>query len=212
MAAASELFAERGFHATAVRDIARRADANLAAVSYHYGSKKGLYLAVFRSGFAEVRALLERRGAERSAEEIARLGRAALRDLLQTRVRAMLDFLLGPPPAPYATLLQRELLDPSEALPIVVREFLEPIRRPLRHIVSRLGPELGEQEVERCVFSVVGQTIFYRTAMPAILLLLGEPSYRPSAPSGLAAHITEFSLGGIRQVARAAAAARRGVR
>lgn len=40
------LFAEQGFDATSVREITRRADANLAAVNYHFGSKVELLDAV----------------------------------------------------------------------------------------------------------------------------------------------------------------------
>src|SRR5437773_10008882 len=63
MAAASELFAERGFNRTTVRDIAARARVNVAAGHYHYGSKRALYLAVLRAQFGGVRATLQARGA-----------------------------------------------------------------------------------------------------------------------------------------------------
>jgi len=43
--AAERLFAEQGFAATSLREITREADANLAAVNYHFGSKDGLLLA-----------------------------------------------------------------------------------------------------------------------------------------------------------------------
>lgn len=67
IAAASELFAERGFHGTTARDIARRARVNLAAGHYHCGSKKELYLEVLREQFATIRAVLARRGGARCA-------------------------------------------------------------------------------------------------------------------------------------------------
>lgn len=44
--AAETLFAEQGFADTTVRQITTRADVNLAAVNYHFGSKKGLIQAV----------------------------------------------------------------------------------------------------------------------------------------------------------------------
>lgn len=45
--AAEELFADRGFAETSLRMITSRAKVNLAAVNYHFGSKKSLIQAVF---------------------------------------------------------------------------------------------------------------------------------------------------------------------
>jgi AcrR family transcriptional regulator len=46
--AAERLFAERGFRGASVRAITDLAEANLAAVAYHFGSKAGLLAAVVR--------------------------------------------------------------------------------------------------------------------------------------------------------------------
>jgi AcrR family transcriptional regulator len=45
--AAEHLFAEQGFAGTSLRSITTAAEANLAAVNYHYGSKEALLIAVF---------------------------------------------------------------------------------------------------------------------------------------------------------------------
>ena len=45
--AAEQLFSERGFAETSLRTITSRAGVNLAAVNYHFGSKKSLIHAVF---------------------------------------------------------------------------------------------------------------------------------------------------------------------
>lgn len=45
--AATVLFAERGFSETSLRTITGMADVNLAAVNYHFGTKKSLIQAVF---------------------------------------------------------------------------------------------------------------------------------------------------------------------
>jgi AcrR family transcriptional regulator len=201
IAAASALFAERGFHGTKVRDIARRAGVNLAAGNYHYGSKKALYLEVLRAQFAEIQALLARRGATKPAGALGRLSRAAVMRLFQARAQAMLDLLIGPPPGLHATLMQREMTDPSEALPVIVEEFIAPMVREMEEIVAHLAPGLGRGEVERCVFSIMGQALFYRFTMPATLKMWGVPQYPRGLARQLAEHITEFSLGGLARVA-----------
>jgi len=54
--AAEELFADRGFASTSLRDITTEADVNLAAVNYHFGSKLDLLRAVFARRFGPVNA------------------------------------------------------------------------------------------------------------------------------------------------------------
>lgn len=48
LAVATELFAAKGYDGTSVRAICAAADANLNAVSYHFGGKHGLYNTVIR--------------------------------------------------------------------------------------------------------------------------------------------------------------------
>src|SRR5207249_2729852 len=203
LAAASELFAERGFHRTTVRDIAARARVNVAAGHYHYGSKRALYLAVLRAQFADVRATLQARGAAVPEGELRGLSRRQLAALLRTRVNVMLDLLIGPPPGLHGTLMHREMCDPSEALPVIVDEFILPMFGEMRAIAARLAPGVERKALERCVYSVVGQALFYRFTMPVTLRLLGVPAYPRGLARELAAHITEFSLGGVeRRAAR----------
>ena len=201
LAAASELFAERGFHRTTVRDIAARARVNVAAGHYHYGSKRALYLAVLRAQFADVRATLQARGAAVPEGELRGLSRRQLAALLRTRVNVMLDLLIGPPPGLHGTLMHREMCDPSEALPVIVDEFILPMFGEMRAIAARLAPAVERKALERCVYSVVGQALFYRFTMPVTLRLLGVPAYPRGLARELAAHITQFSLGGFERVA-----------
>jgi AcrR family transcriptional regulator len=69
LAAAELLFAQHGFSETSLREVTSRADVNLAAVNYHFGSKSNLINEVFR-----------RRLDELSSKRLAALS-AAERDL-----------------------------------------------------------------------------------------------------------------------------------
>ena len=62
LGAAEELFALHGFSGTSLRQVTTRADVNIAAVNYHFGSKENLVNEVFR-----------RRMDEMSAERLAAL-------------------------------------------------------------------------------------------------------------------------------------------
>lgn len=81
---AERLFAERGFDRVSMRDLTLAAGVNLAAVNYHYGSKDGLLLAIFR-----------RRAAELNRER-AQLLQQVLDGDGQPAVRAVLSALIAP--------------------------------------------------------------------------------------------------------------------
>ena len=199
--AATELFAERGFHGTKVRDIAARAGANVAAGHYHFGSKRDLYVEVLRACFAEIRGMITRSGLQHTPATLARMSRAALEDLIEKRMALMLTTLLGPPPSAHGTLMLREMLDPSDALPIVVAEFVEPMIAEVGQIVRRLAPRLDDERLRWCVASIMGQALFYRATLPATLRVFGLTAVSPAYVRRLAAHIGGFSAGGIARVA-----------
>jgi AcrR family transcriptional regulator len=201
VAAAATLFAERGFHATSVRDIARRAGANVASGHYHYGSKKALYLEVLRDQFRSVRSELRKRGGSRPNAELSRLSHDEIVEVLHSRIRTILDLLIGPSPSLHATLMQREMSDPSEALPVIVAEFIVPMTEEMSAIVQQLYPRMGADDVESCVRSIAGQMLFYRFAMPAMLHMLGREEYARGTAAKIAEHITAFSLGGAERIA-----------
>ena len=59
MEAAEELFAEKGFDGTSVRDIAEEAGVNLAMISYYFGSKDKLMESLFKYRGESIKLQLE---------------------------------------------------------------------------------------------------------------------------------------------------------
>lgn len=76
-AAAEDLLLEKGQAATSLRDITERADANVAAVSYHFGSKDALIAQVYADALREVsqvqRVRLDKLPADASLEDLVRV-------------------------------------------------------------------------------------------------------------------------------------------
>jgi len=199
LAAAGALFAERGFRATTMREIAQRARVNLAAAHYHFGSKQELYLEVVRGEFDKLEKRLAARGANPGAP-LDRLSRGELEEMLRRRVETMLETVLDASSV-HGAIMQREMADPSDALPVIVKQFIDPQRRGMDRLVARLEPGLSPAEVERCTRSLVGQTFFYLTHRPALLLLMGRSQYPRGITREAAEHITAFSLGGLQKLA-----------
>jgi len=67
LGAAESLFAQQGFAGTSLREVTSRADVNIAAVNYHFGSKENLINEVFRRRLDELSA--RRLGALQTARE-----------------------------------------------------------------------------------------------------------------------------------------------
>jgi AcrR family transcriptional regulator len=85
--AAEALYAERGYDAVPVREVTRRARANLAAVGYHFGSKERLFIAALT---ARARPLNARRVSELDSLQAG--GRTpALRAVLDAFSRTLVE-------------------------------------------------------------------------------------------------------------------------
>ncbi len=198
LATAGELFAERGFLATTMRRIAERAGVNLASAHYHFGSKQALYLEVVRAEFGKLEARLAARGATPGAS-LDLLSREELEQTLCLRIEIMLETVLDVSGI-HGSIVMREMADPSAALPVIVKQFIDPQRREMGRIVARLAPKLSETEIELCTRSIVGQAFFYRTHRPVLLLMMGRAHYPKGLTREAAEHITAFSLGGLDQL------------
>lgn len=142
--AAERLFADRGFDGVSVRDIVHEAGVNLAAVSYHFGSKSALLLSIFR-----------RRTRELNRERHALLREAIARNGGSPPLRDILRALLAPPilwrdPASGKGTASRFISRAmAEATP-ELRQILESDVSHLKGFVAPLAqalPHLSEPEV-----------------------------------------------------------------
>ena len=191
--AAREVFSQRGFQGATVREICRRAEANGAAVNYHFGSKDGLLAEALN--FAPL-AALQKANANECPEVRLRL---FIRDF-------MLMMLDEKNPSSQCRIMARELADPTPALDKIVREAIAPLHAFLGKLVREIlnedavGDKVGEPELRRCVYSILGQCVFYRHSHPVLQRLHHTQRYSHKEIEAIAEHIVEFSLSGIRRL------------
>ncbi|WFE42678.1 TetR/AcrR family transcriptional regulator [Micromonospora sp. WMMD998] len=107
--AAAALFAQRGFDAVSVRDVAAAAGVDVATVAHHTGAKAQLYDACFARVFTAERAALEAAG-ERARAALAAGPTDALR-ALHDLVDVFVDFLEDRPET--TALWLRRWLEPQ---------------------------------------------------------------------------------------------------
>lgn len=185
--AAREVFAEHGFQGATVREICRRAEANVAAVNYHFGSKDGLLIEALN--FNKIKALQISGGATDACPE------ARLRQFIRDFMLMLLDENNA---SMQCRMMARELADPTPALDKIVREAIAPLHAFLGELVREIvGGRMEECELRRHVFSLLGQCLFYRNSQPVLQRLYPELRYDVAEIEAIAAHIFEFSLAGL---------------
>ena len=191
---AERLFAARGFNDVTVREICSAAQANVAAVNYHFGDKLGLYREVMQIAIA----------AMRDSTEAAREAGQGLppAEQLRTYVTLFLHRLLTPGHEWIHQLIQREMSDPTPALDDLVEQGVRPRLEYLSRIVAdMIGGDPTDRRVLLCVMSVQSQSVMY-ARQNAISERLGFNRAPTEAEVDEAArHIADFSIAGIHAVA-----------
>src|SRR5665213_829725 len=187
--AAGEVFAEVGFRNATVREICRRAGANIAAINYHFGDKETLYAEALRH--AHGRAL------EKYPPLLDLPDDAPPEKKLRAFVHSLLLRIFDKGPTSWhGKLMSREMIEPTAALDSLVAERIRPMAGELWKIVAAiLNRPLNDERVRLCGFSVVSQCVFYHHCGPVVARLFPkQPALDAAGIEILAAHITKFSL------------------
>jgi AcrR family transcriptional regulator len=193
--AAAALFADRGFENVTVREICKASNANVAAVNYHFGDKAGLYRAVWMHAIKvmqDANQQSQRAGDGQSPE-----------DQVRSFVRVFVGRLTGDNPNAWIyRLMAREMQHPTEALELVMTQVVQPRMEYLCNVAGAImGLPPADPRVKRSAASLQSQCLLAARKMPAAL----EKSWgTPMRDLDVAvAHITDFSLGGMRAIAAA---------
>jgi TetR/AcrR family transcriptional regulator, regulator of cefoperazone and chloramphenicol sensitivity len=192
--ASEQLFATRGFKDVTVRDIARAARANVAAVNYHFGDKQGLYREVLQ---VAIDAIRETNEAARRASE----GHPPA-EKLRRYLSVFLRRVLNPEYETVHRLIQREIDHPTPAMDALVEQAARPRLEFLGGVVAELMEcEPADPRVPRCVGSIMAQTIIWVRKNPIAERLGFVFKPTPDNIDMAARHITDFSVAGIRAIA-----------
>ena len=184
--AAGEEFAEKGFEAARVRDICKRAEANGAAVNYHFGDKEQLYL----------QAVLEAHRCGMSREAELSITEGAPSDRLRAFIHHFLTNVLAMNQQNtwHSMLMMREMLRPTRACETLVRETIRPKFERLQAILREICPAADERRLNALGFSVIGQCLHYRMARSVSERLIGAEAYQSLDLDYLTDHIAGFTL------------------
>lgn len=191
---AERLFATKGYAAVSVREITSAAETNTAAINYHFGSKKNLYMEVFRQRWlprahrtmAKLTPLLDEPNLTK--EQIVRAAINAF--WTGPLARSSEEFYI------HGTLIHREMHNRTEVWDMVIREAIEPFYDLLYRLFHRVEPDTGRGKVILNCMSMFSQLVFFSHARP-IAQRVFDGDTPEMSESVLVEHIAEFCMHGM---------------
>jgi AcrR family transcriptional regulator len=140
--AAEELFAAQGFASTSLRQVTSRADVNIAAVNYHFGSKENLVNEVFRRRMDE---MSERRMRELRAAQEAHPGE--LEPILRAFIEPALALTLDRHGSAFVRVLARAYAEKNDRLRKFLSDNYGQVLREFAKAIAPTLPSLGKEEL-----------------------------------------------------------------
>lgn len=192
---AEKLFAQKGYHAVSIREITKASNCNLAAINYHFGNKKNLYLDVFRSQWLSraqrihesfMQNLGNRNDNASPAEIIHALAEAFIKGPLTDEERLC-----------HFQLVMREMARPTEAFEMVAHEIMHPFFKSLGNLLQPYLPEnIDEEQLLLTILSFFSMIIYFNFARVPVSTLTGC-TYNEAFKDRLVHHIVTFALSGL---------------
>ncbi|GHC02523.1 TetR/AcrR family transcriptional regulator [Cerasicoccus arenae] len=143
--AAERFYAERGFEGTSMRNLTEAAGVNLAAVNYHFGSKKALMWEMFRAKIVPLNnARLELLNAA-----LARPEKPQLEDIFDALLQPMFEAAKGPDGANaiFLRMIGRVFSESEEFWQQLHEEFFVDLSRRFLEALASVMPNLPPNEL-----------------------------------------------------------------
>jgi len=193
LTAAGDVFIEKGFRDATVAEICARAEANVSAVNYHFGSKEALYQESWRHSFKEsIKTYPLDGGVSEAAPAEERLRGQLTSTIQRIADENNKDFFIA----------QMEMVNPTGLLQEVMKNELIPMRQQTLALVRELiGPEATEQEVQFCEISIISMCVH-----PMVMQRIAKRSRAGEVPlliediNAFADHVVKFALAGINTI------------
>jgi len=194
LAAGLEVFAERGYARATLAEITKRAEANIAAVNYHYRSKSDLFREIVDVFFAPVNAARM----EAIHQCVARLDGEP--DPLAAVIRSIVDplVILNADPGRGHTMvrLMVRMRGPSmQAMyPVIVQAF-DPIHEAAIDALARVCPDFSRAELVWRYDMARGAMLYTLSNTRQIERRLGTDPLSPRTPEQQVKVVRAFVLG-----------------
>lgn len=188
--AAEKLFAQHGYHAVTIRQIAIEAEVPLALVGYYYGQKHELFEAIFEHWSPTI---AERLSGLRAAVDAG--GPDLLRHIVEAFVQPVLRMRASAEGEFYALLVARELSYASPEADRVLRRHFDPLAHAYIAALQAALPHAGVGDAAWAYQFALGALLHHMSDQRVARLSQGA-----NTPNDVTSHpmLVRFIEGGIR--------------
>ena len=173
-----ETFGHRDYDAVSTRDIVDRAEANIAAISYHFGGKWGLYMATAEFLSDNLARNMQPRF-DKARSVVASGDPVACRTVLKNFISDFAaNLLLGEFGEHGPGFIFREQNHPTEAFDILYQRLFTPLYETVTGLVAcirGLDPEYPEAKL--VAHALIGQVISFRVGRATVMRRLNIDGY-----------------------------------
>ena len=178
-----ELFGEYGIKGTTSRMLATASHTNIAAITYHFGSKEGLYLAVVGSIAERMDQHFSQADMPRPEELVGNLlsppeAVAIFANMIEHMANLMVD---SEKVRTWARIIVREQSHPTLAFDLLYEGRMERIQNMLTALIAvamGTAPDTPENKIR--AHALIGQVLGFATSRESLLRALGVKRLSPT--------------------------------
>ncbi|MBP7370928.1 MAG: TetR family transcriptional regulator [Arenimonas sp.] len=189
--AAEDLFAQNGFAGTSLRQVTSRADVNIAAVNYHFGTKENLVQEVFKHRMDE---MSEKRLAQ--LEKVIDKDPTDLESILLAFIQPALALTMDKHGGSFVRVLARAYAEKNDGLRNFLSENYGQVLRAFAQAIANCLPNLSKEELYWRMDFVAGSLTYAMADFGLIKRQAGvsEKSHCEKA----AQHLIKFAQAGLK--------------
>lgn len=155
--AAEQLFAELGYDGATVRQIALAADVPIALVNYHFGSKEGLYRAIFE---LRTPTIVGQRFAGMEIADMETDPDKRLELLVKSLIAPMFKLRGEERHSWFGRILSREVSDPKSMERGIIKDMFDPVAHLFLDAMARCMPDKTKAEIHWSYQTMIGAMVY----------------------------------------------------
>jgi len=189
IAEAEKIFAEKGFHETSIRDIAKATGSNVALIYYYFKDKEDLYLHILDETFRQMTEHIQKSLKDGADDE----------ERLRLVIKAYISFMGTRTHIP--RIMAREMAEGGQYVAIIMERYVFRNFSMMQGILNE-GAEKGvfnKVDLELTPLCMMGMMGFFFFASPMIKRILKRSDYDSEFLERLSSTVTDVFFNGVKK-------------